>query len=470
VKIANDQVLKITTKYNSLLLKDCVGRSIVPGIQIGVNEHIDLHSTNFIQFYGVEENFYNGRIMRINFREKLLVSHKIRIARLMDLKLCENIGPEFKYGCETLLLFNTNGVIISLDNKFKKIILSHYYQNFLVYYLSYSIYEVVISSCYIDHHILVFGNSTKKIRFYRVNFGNSVVKINHECENIIIKKTIGSFVISNIIRKSSLHGGSLYLHDGVFIFENDLFKTQHSLLLKRVVIGQRTIVRENVNVVNLISVVIRKRAVLKINDDCEILLIDNCDGNLDFSGCTCLKSLTIKNYKFIYHKNIYDNLLSLHLEGLNINTTIRLEENIKTVKLMDVTTGWFGSAKIVVNYEEIYVRNFVGNLDISNLFDCFKKLFTGKTITIAYEMISDKFGRTMFFNNICLEKDYEIPNDVESVILRNFKTNGKAKLKINKTCKYFKLNVYQGCIDVSKMKDIKEVVFIGCLPIFKDNS
>ncbi|ELQ74511.1 putative LRR containing protein, partial [Trachipleistophora hominis] len=470
VRIADDQVVKITSEYNSLILEYCTGRFIVPGIQVGVKKYINLQNTTFIQFYRIEEDIYSCKMTGINFEDKLLVSHKIRIAQLENSVLYEDIGLEFKYGCEILHLFDTKGVIISPDNNFKKIILSSYYQNFPVYYLSYPVYEIIISSCTINHQILIFTDSTKRIRLYSVQLtGHSMVAIDHECEKIAIWKTTGRFVISNIIKTSPLRQAILNLRNGVFIFGSNFSKTQCSLLLEHVVIKRRTIVRENVHVLNLISVVIRRRAVLKINDDCEVLLIDSCKGNIDFSGCTNLRSLTIKNHKFIYHKGIYDNLLSLHLENVNINTTLRLGGNIKNVKLVGVTTRLFKSVQIDRNCEMVHVRNFVGSLDIPDLFIYSGKMFTRRMITIAYERMSDTFGGVMFFNDIYLKNDYEIPSNVESLILRNFMTNENARLKINESCKYLKLNVYQGYIDVSKMKSIKKVAFLKYLPIFGDN-
>ncbi|ELQ74991.1 putative LRR containing protein [Trachipleistophora hominis] len=470
VKIVSGQVLKINSAYNSLLLEYCTGQFIVSGIQTAVRKYIDLQNTNFIQFYRVEENIYSCKMSGINFSDELLVSHKIRTAQLVNSRLCRTVGLEFKYGCDILHLFNTKGIITSPNNRFKKILLYRYSLDFPIYYLTYHVYEIVISSCCSDFYFLVFIGSTKRIKLYCVELVRySMVIINHECERIIVRNTTGYFVISNIIKTPSGYDATLYLQDGSIIFEKNLSKRRYSLLLDHVTIDKRTTIRQNLHVIKLISVVISERASLKINNDCEVLLIDSCNGNIDFSGCTDLRFLTIKNYKFIYHKNIYDKLLSLHLEGLNIDTIVRLGTNIKVVKLVDVTTGWFTSVQIKHNCETMYVRNFVGNLTIPYLFNCFSKIFTRKTTTIAHEMMPDRLGRIIFLNNVYLEEDYEVPNDVDSIILQNLKTNGRARLITNETCKCLYINVYQSCIDVSRMKNIRKVAFVSCLPVFEDN-
>ncbi|ELQ74016.1 putative LRR containing protein [Trachipleistophora hominis] len=470
VKTADDQVLKITSKYSSLILEYCMGRFVVPGIQLGQKEYLYLYKTNFIQFYEVEEDVYSFQMRKIGFGDKLLIWHKIRTAQLTNSELCENIGLEFKYGCEILHLTNTKGVIISSNNRFKRIILRGYDQSFPTYYVSYSAYEIIISSCHIDHHALVFTDSTKRIQLYSVKFTkHSIVIINHECENIIIRNTTGHFIISNIIKTSLMHEVILYLYYGIFVFEKNLAKNQLSLSLERVVIEKCTNIRENIHMISLTAVTLHKHVVLRINDDCEVLSIESCNGNIDFSRCTGLKSLTIKNYKFIYHKNIYDNLLSLHLENVKINTTVRLGKNIKTIKLVEVMIGWFKSIQICGNCQTVYVCDFAGRLEIPSIFNCRSKIFTQKTMTITYEVISGMFGRTMFLDNVYLEKDYEISSNVESVILWNFRTHGDVRLKINEACKYLKLNVYRGCIDVSKTKYIEKVIFLRCLPTFGDD-
>ncbi|ELQ74380.1 putative LRR containing protein [Trachipleistophora hominis] len=283
-------------------------------------------------------------------------------------------------------------------------------------------------------------------------------------------ETLQVILSSQILYKHRQLKKQFYIYTMVFsCLSKNLSENQCTLLLEHVLIKKNTTIRQNIHVISLISVVIRRESKLQINDNCKVLLIDSCHGDIHFSRCTFLKSLTIKNYKFTYHKDIYKNLLSLHLEGLNINTTIRLEKNLRIVKLVNLTTGWFKSVEINSNYASIYVRNFNGSLNIPSLLIHSSKIFTRKTTAIAHEVMPGVFGRTMFLDDVYLLKDYEIPNDVESVTLRNFKTNGKAGLKMNKMCKYLKLNVYKGCIDMSEMRNIKNVAFISCLPAFNDN-
>ncbi|ELA48392.2 hypothetical protein VCUG_00001 [Vavraia culicis subsp. floridensis] len=350
----------------------------------------------------------------------ILISHKIRTALLRNLQLCDDIGLEFLNGCKNLCLDNCRGRIVSPQNDFRKIILCNYRRNFLSHYLSYPVYEIEVSSCNINNEILLLANSIKRVLLYRLRVAlNSSIVVNHECERIIIRNCIGQFGIPLVLKMSPVFSSSLHLCAGDLVFVNDSSNAKRRLSIKKATVAHETVIQNNIHTVNLISVVVHENVKLRINDDCEVLLIDNCNGKIEFSRCTCLKSLTIKNYEFNHCKDAFNKLLSLSLERVTINASVKLKENIKTVKLVNVKVGESYSMEINENCETVYFDGFTEDLRIPHISNCIEKKFIDKQVTIYHAKVLGQFGRTIFLKDFCLRDNYEVPNDVECVILRN---------------------------------------------------
>ncbi|ELA45807.1 hypothetical protein VCUG_02706, partial [Vavraia culicis subsp. floridensis] len=323
------------------------------------------------------------KIVRTNFNEMILISHKIRTALLQNLQLCDDIGLKFLSGCKNLHLDNCRGAIVSPQNDFRKLRLCNYHRNFPSYYLSYPAYEIEVSLCNINNEILQLANSIKRVLLYRLRVAlNSSIVVNHECERIIIRNYTGEFGIPLVLKMSPVFSSSLHLRAGDLVFVNDSSNAKRRLSIKDAYVAHETVIQNNIHTVNLISVVVHENVELRINDDCEVLLIDNCNGKIEFSRCTCLQSLTIKDYKFNHCKDVFNKLLSLSLERVTINASVKLKGNIKTVKLVDVNMGWFYSMEINENCETVHVHGSIRKLKVPHMFNCIEKKFTDKQVTL----------------------------------------------------------------------------------------
>ncbi|ETA55735.1 hypothetical protein VCUG_02853, partial [Vavraia culicis subsp. floridensis] len=470
-RIENEHIFEINAGYNSLSIKYCKGRFIIPGIQIARTGQLYLsNAQGIVQFQKVKDDVYDCKIVENNFNKMILISRKIRTALLRNLQLCDDIGLEFLSECKNLHLNSCRGTIISPQNDFRKIRLSNYRRNFPSYYLSYPVYEIEVSSCNINNEILQLANSIKRVLLYRLLVAlNSSIVVNHECERIIIRNYTGEFGIPLVLKMSPVSTSSLHLRAGVLVFVNDSSNTKRRLSIKDAYVAHETVIQNNIHTVNLISMMVHENVKLRINDDCEVLLIDNCNGKIEFSRCTCLKSLTIKDYKFNHCKDVFNKLLSLSLERVTINASVKLKENTKTVKLVDVKMGWFYSMEINENCETVHVHGSTEDLRIPHMFNCIEKKFTDKPVTIYYAKILGQFGRIMFLKDLCLRDNYEVPNDIECVILRNVGVKEGTKLMLNSACKYLNIEVQKGCIDVSKVEKLAKVVFFDCLPVCEGN-
>ncbi|ELA45750.2 hypothetical protein VCUG_02763, partial [Vavraia culicis subsp. floridensis] len=106
---------------------------------------------------------------------------------------------------------------------------------------------------------------------------------------------------------------------------------------------------------------------------------------------------------------------------------------------------------------------------IPHISNCIEKKFIDKPITIYHAKVLGQFGRTIFLKDLCLRDNYEVPNDVECVILRNVDIKEGTKLMLNSACKYLNVEVQKGCIDVSKVEKLAKVVFFNCLPVCEGN-
>ncbi|ELQ74439.1 putative LRR containing protein [Trachipleistophora hominis] len=80
--------------------------------------------------------------------------------------------------------------------------------------------------------------------------------------------------------------------------------------------------------------------------------------------CDRLKSFTLKNNSFIYYKSVYEKLTFLDLENVEINHSVVFNENMKSVRLVNVHVRMFNVLKINKPCETLYIRGCKGNIVI----------------------------------------------------------------------------------------------------------
>ncbi|ELA48477.1 hypothetical protein VCUG_00086, partial [Vavraia culicis subsp. floridensis] len=361
VQVAQNQIFEINAAYENLSLKNCTGRFIILGIATNKEEYIDLQNEeSHIWFYKVGRNAYNCELSGLSINYGFKIIHKLQIARLSNIKMSDGAIFDFANGCANLHLFNCKEFgCTSLDSP-KKIIMNTSmigvpkYKN--------PPHEVEISSFIYDEKIEKLLISVKKIRIYSPELNMDLpMVINHECEQIIAKNIKGCLKIP-LIMKSLNDASVITLLNGTCIFDRISLGMFFSLFLENASIDQTVEISANIHSLSLKSVTIKENAALRVNASCEVISIYKCSGDIDFRKCDHLRSLTLKEGLFIYYEAVYANITFLHLENVKICTSVYLNENIRSVKLVNVEVKKFKVFKIRKNCSTVYIRCCKGNI------------------------------------------------------------------------------------------------------------
>ncbi|ELQ75930.1 putative LRR containing protein [Trachipleistophora hominis] len=470
VQIEQDRFFEIDTECTSVFLQRCTGRFIIPGISSDKNEGINLSDVeNSILIYKVKENIYNYELSNIQLKGNIVFTLVIHTARLTNVGSNASVDLKFMKKCEKLYLKRCQNIGIMSSCSLKKLRIDNFSDDWIRFCTAMSVHEFELSSCYNSMSNFFVMDSVKILQLYYIRLAeNASFTIDQDCWKIAIKNVSGQFNIFYILKQSN-NSATLTLKNGSFVFDKQSQNSRNHLLLKNIILHHTTEIQDNIHDLSLISITLVTNAVLKVNKECENLLIETCQCAIDFSRCIHLKSLYLYDNQFIYYEEIYKNINWLILINVKIDASIQLGEHISRVDLENINVLWPYCLNIMQNCEMVRISGSKGKINAISLDSFNDAKFMKEGTGIMHRRDVNKYGTSIYLRRVKIKRNYKLSSNIECVIANNPVMRKKAKLIVGSMCRYIKLINYLGIIDLSEVKVLKKAVFINNLPVIEDN-
>ncbi|ELQ75957.1 putative LRR containing protein, partial [Trachipleistophora hominis] len=441
--IAGNNALVINENCALVKVKNCTGNIIIPKIlREDHNLILPVDGSSLIYIRKQPNEKYHMYLRDVTIKVTIFLGPKVENIIMTNVKSdCDAIlalNQSIRYFVVSNCDINIYRQVIEVNDNIIKLRTSN-----VVCKPSTEKIFVVKKFLYIENDQLS-GNITKlTVKECEIMQGYKL-SIDSSCKYICISAYAGEIISSGLSNTGTVSMQSS--KDGRFIFLKDQFNESYSMLLY------------NCTLTNTIKIQLKvQNVVLKnvsVNDEPRPGT-NECSKWSNFFELGDLQSIVLSNIEIFDFRRCI-NLNYLRLETITINQDVSFSNSLKILELIDVTLTGGGKLRLAGDLKRLHISGETGESLLHQLLDT--------NITESHVTATSKEKLCCYLKDIDFQCNFCVPEETETLHLRDIKMQKGKILKINRNCRRLEITSFVGVLDITEAKLLQNVVLHNKLP------